>query len=304
MNYSFDGNLAMEFGIEGALLLQNIYFWQKRNESNTKQSTHYHKGRWWTYNSIKAFHDSFPFLSERQIDYTLKKLKDLGVLFIDIFHDNKLDRTKWYSVSDSVAKYLEGIPFYNSVDTILQNVKCDLQNVDSLSSHSYIDKSIYSFNDTDIKHTDIDNKVSQKPVESVVQSTKKSSGILPRRLDKKVQVMVTIRYIVNSITNTKELQVKLMEFFDLVKKKKSFITESMARELLEDFNRFVCRVDGSLNEEYALRFVKETIKRGWAGFYEIPDIGYPDEIPIVKAVKEMTLEERKKFEEDLADETF
>ena len=42
MNYMFDGKVAMEFGVDGAIMLQNLYFWIKKNEANNK---HYHDGR-------------------------------------------------------------------------------------------------------------------------------------------------------------------------------------------------------------------------------------------------------------------
>ena len=77
MNYMFDGKVAMEFGVDGAIMLQNLYFWIKKNEANNK---HYHDGRYWTYNSTKAFSELFPYWSEKQISRILTNLENNGAI--------------------------------------------------------------------------------------------------------------------------------------------------------------------------------------------------------------------------------
>ena len=52
MKHSFDVELAKEYGILEAILIQNIYFWIEKNKANKK---HFYDGRYWTYNSKKAF---------------------------------------------------------------------------------------------------------------------------------------------------------------------------------------------------------------------------------------------------------
>ena len=66
MKHSFDVELAKEYGILEAILIQNIYFWIEKNKANKK---HFYDGRYWTYNSKKAFSEMFPYASERQIKY-------------------------------------------------------------------------------------------------------------------------------------------------------------------------------------------------------------------------------------------
>ena len=66
MMYQFDVRVAMEYGVEEAVLLQNIYFWVKHNEVN---NTNFHDGRYWTFNSARAFTEIFPFWNEVKINY-------------------------------------------------------------------------------------------------------------------------------------------------------------------------------------------------------------------------------------------
>lgn len=134
MNHSFDVQLACQYGMEGAVLLQNIYFWQKRNKANKKES-HYHDGRWWTYNSARAFNELFPYLSERQIQYTLDKLVEKKVLFVGNYNKNAFDRTKWYSVCQEVYDYLDGVTpsnkMYNGGTESVDDVRASILDTDS-----------------------------------------------------------------------------------------------------------------------------------------------------------------------------
>ena len=97
MEHSFDINIAKEYGITEAILLKNIYFWVKKNALN---KTNAQDGRYWTFNSVKAFSGFFPYLNERQIKYALKKLKDCGLIITGVYNSNKRLMTLWYTLSD------------------------------------------------------------------------------------------------------------------------------------------------------------------------------------------------------------
>ena len=64
MTYSFDIEIAQEIGVDEAIMLQNIIFWLVKNKAN---GTNHYDGRYWTYNSHKAFKELFPFWTENQI---------------------------------------------------------------------------------------------------------------------------------------------------------------------------------------------------------------------------------------------
>lgn len=97
MQHSFDVELAKEYGILEAILIQSIYFWIEKNKANSK---HFYDGRYWTYNSRKAFSEMFPYASEKQIRRALEKLENLNILITGNYNKQWSDRTLWYSFSD------------------------------------------------------------------------------------------------------------------------------------------------------------------------------------------------------------
>jgi len=96
-SYQFDTDEACLFGVEAAIMLNNIRFWIKKNEANGK---HFHEGRFWTYNSAKAFSELFPFWDARKIVRIISGLEDQGVLISGNYNPVQYDRTKWYSIDE------------------------------------------------------------------------------------------------------------------------------------------------------------------------------------------------------------
>ena len=52
MEHSFDVMLAQKYGVNAAVLLKHFEFWIAKNKANGKN---YFDGKYWTYNSRKAF---------------------------------------------------------------------------------------------------------------------------------------------------------------------------------------------------------------------------------------------------------
>ena len=97
MEHSFDIEVAQEYGIAEAIFIKHFQFWIKKNKAN---KTHLHDGRTWTYNSIKAFMDLFPYMSQKTIRTTLEHLRSRGVLITGNYNDDACKRTLWYSFAD------------------------------------------------------------------------------------------------------------------------------------------------------------------------------------------------------------
>ena len=93
----FDVEIAKRYGINCAVILQNIWHWVRKNEAN---DVNRHDGRYWTYNSTKAFQELFPYLSQKQIETALKKLRDEEIIVTGNYNVMKYDRTLWYAITD------------------------------------------------------------------------------------------------------------------------------------------------------------------------------------------------------------
>lgn len=97
MYHFFRTDIAAQYGINAAVLLENIRYWVDKNEANR---VHFHEGRYWTYNSVKAFVEMFPYLSEKQIRGALSKLEDEGLILKGNYNTSPYDRTAWYALTD------------------------------------------------------------------------------------------------------------------------------------------------------------------------------------------------------------
>ena len=99
--HSFDPVIAKQVGLNAATIYQNILFWAETNAANNK---HIHDGYIWTYNSITAFSDLFPYLTLKQIRTALTKLEDDGFIVSGCYNKSAYDRTKWYAPTCPVGK--------------------------------------------------------------------------------------------------------------------------------------------------------------------------------------------------------
>ena len=150
MEHSFDIKIAKEYGIEAAIILKHLYYWVKRNQLNER---HCHEGRYWTYNSIKAFGELFPYLSERQVRYTLGKLKEQGLILVGNFNDDQRNRTLWYTLTDKGMALFEQkaqpAPAENgksdlpkAENTSAKNGKCNSNNINNTIPLTDIDPDV------------------------------------------------------------------------------------------------------------------------------------------------------------------
>lgn len=94
----FDTQIAGRVGIESAILYSNIAYWCEHNKAN---DIHYHDGYYWTYNSIKAYRELFPYMAEKTIIKALKRLCDNDYILIGSYNSKPYDRTKWYAIKST-----------------------------------------------------------------------------------------------------------------------------------------------------------------------------------------------------------
>lgn len=104
MDYSFNAEIAKVYGVDAAVIIHNLYWWICKNIANEK---HIYDGKAWTYNTIKAFSDLFPFFTERQIRTVLLNLKKQKAITVGNYNKTPMDRTQWYSLSDEIMAIYE-----------------------------------------------------------------------------------------------------------------------------------------------------------------------------------------------------
>lgn len=103
MQHSFDTKIATEYGMAEAILLNNFAFWLTKKKANNQDC---HGGYYWTYNSVKAFAELFPYLTANQVRRALEKLKKEGLLLAGNYNSNTYDRTLWYTLTEKAMELL------------------------------------------------------------------------------------------------------------------------------------------------------------------------------------------------------
>lgn len=122
MFHGFDVQLATEYGILEAILLNHLYFWIEKNRAN---GLHFHDGFTWTYNSTRAFSELFPYASARKINYALKHLQDEGLIQTGNYNTVSYDHTLWYAFTEKGISILQNcnFDFTKSHNRSVENVK-------------------------------------------------------------------------------------------------------------------------------------------------------------------------------------
>ena len=140
MIHFFSDEVALEVGINGAIMLNHLHYWVKKNADN---EMNYHDGYFWTYNSIAAYKKQFPFWSEKTIYRILRELEVNGYVKTGNYNQSAYDRTKWYALTEKSAKLLKSTidqEYKNSQDNATETTLPDCPNEITQSDNAHLDK--------------------------------------------------------------------------------------------------------------------------------------------------------------------
>jgi len=127
MNHSFNVEIAKKYGIEKAVILENFYFWIKKNKANKRNV---YEGKVYTYNTAEAFAELFPYIKERKIAQILREMENEdGLLISGQFHN--YDRTKSYTLTDYAMSFFEPSNIQNFDNGKSEN--CTMENQKNVS---------------------------------------------------------------------------------------------------------------------------------------------------------------------------
>lgn len=125
MTHCFDVDIAKQYGILEAILLHYFEFWIQKNKAN---NANFHDGHYWTYNSLSAFVEMFPYASKSKISTALNNLEKEGLIATSNYNKSSYDRTKWYRLTDKgnavlSAETVEKLDFLNLDNRCIENRK-------------------------------------------------------------------------------------------------------------------------------------------------------------------------------------
>lgn len=140
MIHFFSDEVALEVGVNGAIMLNHLHYWIKKNADN---EINYYDGYFWTYNSIAAYKKQFPFWSDRTIYRILRELEVNGYVKTGNYNQSAYDRTKWYALTEKSVKLLEPTIVQerkNSQDNAAETTLTDCPNEITQSDNVHLDK--------------------------------------------------------------------------------------------------------------------------------------------------------------------
>lgn len=156
MEHHFDIDVAKEYGVIEAVLINHLQMWIKKlmaNEANL------HDDKTWVSCSNKALERLFPYLSTRALRTALGHLRDKGVIEVGNYNDNTYNRTLWYAFVDEEKWICQKRQIHLSKTT----------NPDVISDEC-IDNNIYILSPTNVvdnipskgKNEDLENNIKEK----------------------------------------------------------------------------------------------------------------------------------------------
>ena len=99
MDVCFDSSIAKEYGINVAVILNELCFLIEQNKEN---NVNFYDGKYWVLSSIKDWSNLLDCMTINTIRRTLKRMEKDGLIVTGNYNLSKYDRTKWYALSDKV----------------------------------------------------------------------------------------------------------------------------------------------------------------------------------------------------------
>ena len=110
MNHSFNIDIAKMLDVNQAIIIENMSYWLKKNIANNK---HIYDGNVWTYNTVNALCEIFPYWTKNQIRRFLEKMEYNNIIKVGNYNKANYDRTKWYAIVDKTICQIYQIELAN-----------------------------------------------------------------------------------------------------------------------------------------------------------------------------------------------
>ncbi|MBI9072986.1 MAG: hypothetical protein JEY94_15400 [Melioribacteraceae bacterium] len=256
--HSFNIELAKIVGIEKAILLKNIHWWILKNAKNEKNLRN---GRYWTFNSARAFTELFPYMSKRSISRWLKELESDGWIEIKNFNKRKNDTTNWYGLGEKLNELCKKMNWevINDQSLASQNGKRDCQIGKSVSQNDQRDcQNGAALPDvsTDV-NKDVVAVVLQEDHDKVFEELKKIDLEDSRIIEDKIENLFTLAEIPHTDISTYRVVQELAEIRKELTKDEiwsiiinSFIEVSGKDENSKNVNYLLAKIKGKKNDLY------------------------------------------------------
>ena len=243
MQHSFDIEIAEKYGVSEAILLQHLWFWIEKNKAN---EVNFYDGTYWTYNSAKAFVKLFPYMTQRQIQNALKRLKEKGIIKTGNYNKSSYDRTLWYAFTELGKSIMQKCKMENTNlsnglhknVTPIPDINTDI-NTDNNNSSSSIEKrdTIYDFLEQNFGRTlnGIEIEMIREWNDNELTRYAIKQAVLNGKYNVKYINTILVNYRNNSITTVQQAQEE-EKMFKSKKEIKKSRTSAMDETIKEIYN--------------------------------------------------------------------
>lgn len=263
MEHHFNVEIAKEYGILEAVILNNFQHWIEKNRAN---GTNYHDGFYWTYNSARAFSELFPYASQKQIRKALQHLISEGIVQTGNYNKTPYDRTLWYSLTEKGNSIFQTVNIHltkreNGNELEGQPIPDNKPNnkPDNKLKESKKEES----NNTQKQQVEISEELKQMQKE--IELLKAENEKLKTKKEKPKKQTKSYDEQITEYTQNEELQNALKAFVQMRAFIKKPLTEYGLKLLLNKLSK-IGRTDA---EKIAI--VNRSVEHNWQGFFEIKE---------------------------------
>ena len=127
MVHSFCTEFAIRYGIEGSIIIEQLYWWLHKNACEQDMIK---DGRVWCYFSARGLSKYIPYMNSQKLRRELKKLEELEVVMVGNYNKSPINQTLWYSFTDKFLSELidanyDVSDFSKMKNAIFKNEKCN-----------------------------------------------------------------------------------------------------------------------------------------------------------------------------------
>lgn len=119
MDHFFNLRLGTKYGVDSALFVSNLRYWTVRNFANIK---HIHDGLCWSYNTLEALGEIFPYWSKKQLERVINNCVKDGLVVKGNYNATTYDRTCWYALAPKAYWFFPELVTEKNLDLLYLSI--------------------------------------------------------------------------------------------------------------------------------------------------------------------------------------
>ncbi len=134
----FNAKIAVQHSINTAIFLQQLSQWTFLNLANRHNI---YDGLCWSFNTLEAYEEIFPYWSKRQLETLINNAVKEGLIVKGNYNKHKYDRTCWYALTHAGLSFFPELTSEKHLQTLSDSISPNCEMYDhSLSKDENVKK--------------------------------------------------------------------------------------------------------------------------------------------------------------------